>query len=259
MIPAALYPVFPWLAGFLGLIFGSFYTVCVHRYLKGQSIVRPGSHCPKCLNPLRWWENLPVLSFVILAGRCGHCRAPIPWRYPALELLSALWAVLLAWRFGPGLAWLLLMAVGGVYLVAAFIDLEIFILPDALTYPGAVLGLAAGVLALHQPVLDCLIGALVGAGLFWLLRLAYFKAKGVEGLGLGDVKLMLMIGAMSGWLGLPVTILLGALSALVISPVYMLASGQGTKARIPFGPFLCLGSMISILWGPYFLRLLAGL
>ena len=251
-------PFFPWLAGLAGLILGSFYTVCVHRYLTGASIVLPGSHCPKCLRKLHWWENIPLLSFIILRGRCAGCKAPISWRYPLLEALSCAWAVAVAMHFGQWLPWLALMAVGGVFLVASFIDLEIFILPDILTYPGAALGIATGIFVLGLPPSASLIGAGAGAGLFWLLRFVHMRARGMEGLGLGDVKLMAMIGGLTGWMGLPAAILFGAASALVLSPLFKLASKEAGPLRIPFGPFLCLGCMLALLWGNDFMLLLAG-
>lgn len=258
MFPDELLPLFPWLAALLGLVLGSFYTVCVHRYLSGQSIVLPGSHCPQCLRKLRWWENIPIVSFVLLRGRCAGCKAPIPWRYPLMEAASCAWAVAVALSFGPGAAWLALMAVGGIFLVASFIDLEIFILPDVLTYPGAALGIATGVFALGLAWEQSLIGAGVGAGVFWLLRFLHMRARGIEGLGLGDVKLMVMIGGLTGWMGLPAAVLFGAASALILYPLFKLASKARGPVRIPFGPFLCLGCMLALLWGDAFMRMLAG-
>jgi leader peptidase (prepilin peptidase)/N-methyltransferase len=251
-------PVFPWLAAVIGLILGSFYTVCVHRYLTAESLVSPGSHCPECRRPLRWWENIPLASFIVLRGRCSGCGARIPWRYPLLEALSCLTAVLLALRFGPGLAWLMLMAVAGVFLVASFIDLEIFILPDILTYPGAALGVATGVFALKLTLEQSLMGAAMGAGLFWLLRFVHMRSRGVEGLGLGDVKLMFMIGGLTGWMGLPAAILFGAVSALALAPVFKFLSKDSGPLRIPFGPFLCIGCVLGLLWGDRLMMLLAG-
>ena len=279
MFPRLLLPLFPWLAGLLGLVLGSFYTVCVHRYLTRASIVWPGSHCPRCGRALRWWENIPLLSYLLLRGRCFGCKARISWRYPLMELLSMGWAVmsarLVAALFaGPGLpaapawlpdgfpawlpAWLLLMAVGGVFLVASFIDLVLFILPDALTFPGMALGLAAGVFSLGLPWDQSLIGAAAGAGSFWLLRFAHMRLRGAEGLGMGDVKLMAMIGALTGWLGLPAAVLFGAGSALAFYPLFRMAWKDKGPVRIPFGPFLCLGCALALLFGRDFMKLLTG-
>lgn len=259
MFPKELLPLFPWMAGFLGLILGSFYTVCVHRYLTEQSIVFPASHCPHCKGKLRWWENIPLLSYILLGGRCSRCKAPISWRYPLMEALSCAWAVAVAVKFGPGLTWLALMAVGGVFLVASFIDLVLFILPDFLTYPGAVLGVATGIFGLGLTWDQSLLGAAFGFGLFWLLRFVHMHIRGVEGLGLGDVKLMAMIGGLTGWMGLPAAVLFAAVGALVLSPAFRFASrGEEGPVRIPFGPFLCLGCMAALIWGEGFMRLMAG-
>lgn len=258
MFPKELLPLFPWMAGVLGLVLGSFYTVCVHRYLTEQSIVFPGSHCPHCKGKLRWWENIPLLSWILLRGRCARCKAPISWRYPLMEALSCAWAVAIALKFGPGLTWLALMAVGGVFLVASFIDLVLFILPDMLTYPGAALGVGTGILCLGLPWDQSLIGAVGGFGVFWLLRFVHMRLRGVEGLGLGDVKLMLMIGGLTGWMTLPAAVLFGAVAALVLAPLFKLASREQGPLRIPFGPFLCLGCMAALLWGEKFMGALAG-
>lgn len=258
LLPPELLPLFPWLAAVLGLVLGSFYTVCVHRYLTEQSIVLPASHCPHCDRPLSWWENIPLLSFLMLRGRCRTCKTAISWRYPLMEALSCAWAVAIALRFGPGWTWLALMAVGGIFLVASFIDLVLFVLPDVLTLPGAALGVATGVLCLGLTAEQSLIGALAGAGLFWLLRLAYLKGKGIEALGLGDVKLMLMIGGLTGWQGLPAAILFAGVAALACSPLFLMGSKEKGRTPIPFGPFLCLGCMLALLWGDTLMRFLAG-
>ncbi len=259
MIPKELHPLFPWFAAVLGLVLGSFYTVCVHRYLTEESIVFPGSHCPKCKHKLMPWENIPVLSYIFLRGRCGHCKTPISWRYPLMEPSSCAWATALALRFGPTLPWLLLMAVGGIFLVASFIDLVIFILPDVLVLPGIALGLAAGVFGLGLPVQQSLIGAASGFGLFWIVRFVHMRLRGMEGLGLGDVKLMAMVGAITGWAALPAAILFGAGSALLLAPAFRLSSKENGPLRIPFGPFLCLGCALAVFWGDSFMHLLARL
>lgn len=258
LLPPQLVPFFPWAAGLLGLVLGSFYTVCVHRYLTEQSIVLPGSHCPHCHHPLSWWENIPLLSYVLLWGRCRACKTAISWRYPLMEALSATWAVAIAVRFGPCWLWVALMTVGGLFLVASFIDLVLYILPDALTLPGAALGIATGILGLDLTMEQSLIGAIGGAGFFWLLRFVYLKTKGIEALGMGDVKLMLMIGGLTGWMGLPAAILFAGVGALAFSPFFVWGSKDKGRTPIPFGPFLCLGCMLALLWGDALMRLLAG-
>lgn len=255
-----LQQIFPALALILGLCLGSFYNVCVHRYLTGQSIIRPGSHCPDCGHNLSWWENLPLLSFILLWGRCRQCRQSISLRYPALEAASGLWALALALKFGPGWPWLIYLIFGGILLLLSFIDLKSYILPDFLTLPGAVLAFACSWLLPHISWQSSLIGAISGAALFWLLQLAYKALKGVQGLGSGDIKLMLLLGALLGWQALPLSIFLAALSGLVVSLIYLRRSpGQGLQTAIPFGPFLSLGGMLYILFGPELMRWYLGL
>ncbi len=247
---------FPLIALALGLVLGSFYNVCIHRYLTGQSVVLPASHCPRCRNALSWWENIPLVSFLLLRGRCRACKEPISWRYPIVEAVSGGWALLLALQFGLGWEWLLYMVVGGVLIIMSFIDFQEFILPDVFTFPGAILAFAGTALMTDMAWSDSLLGAVIGAGAFWLLQKGYYLVRGVEGLGTGDIKLMLMLGALVGWQGLPMMIFLAAFTALVASLGYMAKNAhQGMQTRIPFGPFLSLGAMLQILYGPVLMRL----
>ena len=255
-----LITVFPLIALILGLILGSFYNVCIHRYLTGQSVILPASHCPKCRHALSWWENIPLFSFLIQRGRCRTCGVEISWRYPIVEAVSGLWALLLALQFGPGWVWLLYMVVGGLLIIMSFIDFQEYILPDVFTLPGAVLAFAGTALVTDMPWVDSLLGAVIGAGVFWVLQKGYYLLRGVEGLGTGDIKLMLMLGALVGWLGLPMMIFLAAFTALAASLGYMAKNAhQGMQTRIPFGPFLSLGAMLQILYGPSLMSLLAPL
>ena len=233
----------------LGLCLGSFYNVCVHRYLTGQSVVSPGSHCPACGHVLSWWENIPVLSYVLLGARCRSCKGGIHWRYPAVELLSGVLSLLFALKFGPTLQWAAYMVFLGIFLVASFIDLDSFILPDILTWPAAALALTT---PLYLPVgwLETALGSLFGAGVFLLLQQAYLRLRGLDALGTGDIKLMLSLGALTGLSRLPLMILLAAVSALLVAVVYMRRpDAQGMRTAVPFGPFLCLGAVLTLLWG----------
>ncbi|MFP4071905.1 MAG: prepilin peptidase [Desulfovibrionales bacterium] len=249
--------LFPIISLTLGLLLGSFYTVCVHRYIEGGNIVWPGSHCPQCDHPLSWWENIPVVSFALLRGHCRTCKTPISLRYPTMEAVSGLWALALAVKFGPSWPWVVYMVFGGIFIVASFIDFELFILPDVLTLPGAALAVPAAVFLLELSWQDSLIGALVGAGTFLFLQKAYLILKKIEGLGTGDIKLMLLIGALLGWQALPVMIFLAAALGLVASLFYLRKEGAaGMKTAIPFGPFLCMGAMAYILMGPRIMELI---
>ncbi len=242
----------------LGLCLGSFYNVCVHRYLVGQSVVSPGSHCPACGHVLSWWENIPVLSYILLGAKCRSCKGRIHWRYPAVELLSGILALLFAIKFGPTLQWAVYMAFLGIFLVASFIDLDSFILPDVLTWPAAALALST---PLYLPVdwAETLLGSLCGAGIFLLLQQAYLRLRGLDALGTGDIKLMLSLGALVGLTRLPLMILLAALSALVVAVAYMRRpDAQGMRTAVPFGPFLCLGAVLTLLWGDELLNRIIG-
>jgi len=235
----------------LGLVLGSFYNVCIHRYLSGESIVSPSSHCPNCLTRLRWWENLPLLSYMILRGRCSSCGEGISARYPAVELISGLWLLALYLEFGLGGAWAVHLLFGGLLIVLSFIDLESFVLPDIMVLPGAAVAFVCTGLVLHLGWLESLLGAVAGAGAFFLLQKGYKFLKGVEGLGSGDIKLMLLLGALVGWRLLPLMVFLSALCGLAVSLIYIYSPrGRGMQTAIPFGPFLSLGAMLTILWGP---------
>jgi len=235
----------------VGLVLGSFYNVCIHRYLSGESIVSPGSHCPGCLTRLRWWENLPLVSYVLLRGRCRSCGVAISPRYPAVELISGIWLAALYLEFGLGAAWAVYLVLGGLLIVLSFIDLESFVLPDVMVLPGAVAAFACASLVLDLGWMASLLGAVAGAGGFFLLQKGYKLLKGVEGLGSGDIKLMLLLGALIGWRLLPLMIFLSAICGLAVSLIYILSPrGRGMQTAIPFGPFLSLGAMLTILWGP---------
>jgi len=239
------------IAAVLGLVAGSFYTVCIHRYVAGISVIRPlRSMCPHCGATLKWYDNIPLLSFLVLRGRCRQCRTAIGVFYPAVESVSMAWAVALALKFGLSFPWLVHMVFGGLFIVGGFIDFKLYILPNRITLGGAALALAVKALFGWAAFQGALLGACAGAGFFWVLQQFYRIVRKEEGLGTGDVKLMLCIGALVGVGGLPFTILTAAFSALAASGVYMgLPGGRGLKTRIPFGPFLCFGAMLHILAG----------
>ena len=246
---------FPVLALILGVCLGSFYNVCIHRYLVGQTVNKPRrSYCPHCKATLTWWENIPLVSYVLLLGRCRHCKKPISARYPAVEALSGLTALALALRFGPTPAWLVLMVFAGMLIVAAFIDFAIYILPDGITLTGAALAWPAAVFVLGVPWLDSLLGAICGAGFFWLLQLFYRHVRRMEGMGTGDIKLMLMLGALTGWQLLPLSVMTAAVTSLCASLYYLARDRKGMQTVVPFGPFLSLGALVALLYGRDIMR-----
>ncbi len=255
----ALFPyIFPAFAAVVGLVLGSFYSVCVSRGIAGQSIVRPPSHCPLCGHRLRVWELVPIFSYLALGGRCSKCRARISPLYPLIELASAVWAVLAAVQFGPTGWFAAYLVLGGLYIVASGIDFRVYLLPDWLTYPAAVVGIGIGVCTPAIGPMLSGIGAAAGFGAFWLLAAAYRASRGVDGLGGGDVKLMLSIGGAVGALGLAYAVLIGSVAALLACPFFIYGKGRGRQMPIPFGPFLCFGGMVQMLYGPAILRLVLG-
>lgn len=235
-------------AGFLGLFVGSFLNVCVDRYVAGTSIVYPPSHCEACQARLRPWELIPLVSWLALRGKCAHCGAPISVQYPLMELITGLLYALVAWRFGVSWECLWAIVLTSILLVASGIDVKILILPDRLTYAAAVIALA-GALAFGHPWVETLLGGLVGAGVFWLIAFLFERSTGREGLGLGDVKLMLSLGFMSGVALLPLLVLLSGLSALATFGILALLGRKIGTLQLPFGPFLAAGGFITWLFG----------
>jgi leader peptidase (prepilin peptidase)/N-methyltransferase len=231
-----------------GLVIGSFANVLIHRLPRRESIVHPGSHCPACGTPIRWYQNVPLLSYLALRGRCSSCGAAISPRYPIVEGTMGGLFVLGAWRWGPtpdtAAAWAFIL----LCVPLGLIDLEHQILPDRLTYPGIVLGLILSPFVSWTSPWSSLIGAALGAGLPALLIGAY-ALFGVEAMGWGDVKFLAMAGAFLGWKGLLLTMLGGALLGSVIGGAYLVASGKGRRTPLPFGTFLAAAALVSLFVG----------
>lgn len=232
-----------------GLVVGSFLNVCIHRLPRRESIVWPGSHCPHCRRALRWYHNVPVVSWIVLGGRCAFCRQPISIRYPLVEAATAalflLHLAVLGW--GPLLAVRLAFAAALVALFA--IDLEHRILPNVITLPGTVLGFVAS-LFVGPGWIASLAGILLGGGLLWAVAEAYYRWRGIEGLGFGDVKMLGMIGAVLGWQQVLVTMLIASLVGSAVGLTLVRLRGRTLHDALPFGTFLALGAMVASLWGP---------
>jgi len=280
------------LAGLVGLAFGSFLNVCLTRWPAGESVVKPRSHCRSCGRTLHWWENVPVVSWLALRGRCRTCGAWIGWRYPLVELaVGTTWAIV--WQsaarfsgvedfssFSPrGLIEALAIVAGKMLLIwllvgLAALDAEHFWLPDFLTYPGILLGLAYSVAGNELPgpsdaghkslqiltgrltflLLNRLVATIIAAGLILLIRWVYWLVRRREGIGLGDAKLMAMLAAwldLSGaLLSFALGVVLGALAGatVTLTPNMRNAASPG-QTKLPLGTFLCLGGIVSALWG----------
>ena len=244
MAPYALLGTFGVVAaGVLGLLVGSFLNVVAHRLPRDESLAFPGSRCPACGAAIRAWDNVPLLSWIFLGGRCRACRGRISVRYPALELANAvLW--LLVFRVAP--AWCDFLT--GAFLCSAglallVIDADFQILPDAITLPGIAVGLALSFGSLRRTPLEAVLGAALGAGGLYLLAFTYEKIAGQEGMGLGDVKMLGMVGALLGPTGVVVTLMAASLSGSVVGIALMVARRADAKMKLPFGVFLAVGAI----------------
>ena len=236
-------PIFAFL---FGSLVGSFLNVCIHRLPREESIVFPGSHCPACQAPIRPWDNIPILSFLLLRGRCRACDSPIAWRYPLVEGLTAVLFAATVSRFGVTLVAATLLLFVAALTVITFIDLDHQIIPNIITLPGIPLGLLAGLVLGEPPLLDRLIGALAGAGFLYLVLFYGSTFYGQDAMGEGDLNLIAMVGAFLGWRGVVVTILVGCLSGSAIGLALIGLGRLRRREHIPFGPFLALGAIAAM-------------
>jgi len=268
-------PVACALMAVLGAMIGSFLNVVIHRLPLEQSIVFPNSTCPKCRKPIKPYDNIPILSFLALRGRCRSCGASISPRYPAVEALTAALFAAVTWHDGLSFALAFDLAFTASLIALVFIDAEHMILPNAITYPGMLFALGTrlalpylagpshfedlpqliSILPARLPLgavslIGALIGALAGGGSLWLMGFLWEKLRGIEAMGFGDVKMMLMVGAYLGWRLTILTILLAAFSGSLAGIAMMLQRGQrNMQMMLPFGIFLGIGSIASLLIG----------
>jgi leader peptidase (prepilin peptidase)/N-methyltransferase len=233
----------------LGTAIGSFLNVCIYRLPKEESVVTPRSRCPACETPIRAVDNIPLLSFVLLRGRCRACGNPISWRYPLVEALTGILFALAATWFGITLQAVFLLTFLCGLIVVSFVDLDHQIIPNAITLPGIPLGLLAGILLGEPPFLDRVIGMLVGAGFLYLVLFYAGALYGQEAMGEGDLNLIALVGAFLGWKAVALTILLGCLFGSVVGLILIAMRRMGRRQHIPFGPFLSLGAVVSLFWG----------
>jgi leader peptidase (prepilin peptidase)/N-methyltransferase len=234
--------------GLAGLVVGSFLNVCIYRLPKHESIVWPGSHCTACDRPLAWFDNIPVASWLALRGRCRTCGKRISAVYPLVELTTSV--VFAGGVLIYGLSPLLFvrLAFACALIVLFVIDLQHRILPNAITFPGIAAGLAAS-LFLPPGWLSSLIGIVAGGGILFVIAEAYYRWRGVEGLGMGDVKMLAMIGAVLGWPLMLLTLVFASFAGSVVG-VGIIASGRGgMQAALPFGTFLAIGALVAAIAG----------
>lgn len=235
-------------AGVFGAIVGSFLNVVIYRVPLGQSIVSPPSRCRKCGYSLQWFDNIPILSWTLLRGRCRKCGVAVSWQYPVVEAITALLFVLVVWLTPPGplvFARLILVCI----LIALFgIDLEHQILPNSITLPGIAIGFLFS-LAGPPGWRDALIGIVLGGGILYAIAWGYYLWRREEGMGMGDVKMLAMLGAFLGWKAVLVTLVLASFSGAIIGVALMSAQKGDMKVALPFGTFLALGALAAMFVG----------
>jgi len=246
-----------------GLLIGSFLNVCISRWPQDLSVVRPRSHCPACQAPIDWYDLVPLASYITLGGRCRHCHARIPWRYPVVELLTGVLFFLLVYRFGPTLFAGKLCVFAAILIALLFTDLEERLLPDELTLGGTAIGLLLAIVAptpdvisgfFPQSWLSRLIMAGVAAGLpagvLWSAGWIYSKARHREGVGLGDVKMVALLGCFLGLENGLFTLILGSIAGAVLGLAYIKLTGKDAATyELPFGTFLSAAGLVAIVFG----------
>ncbi len=250
-----------------GAMAGSFLNVCIARIPNRESVVRPSSHCPKCSNPIYFFDNIPIISFVILLGRCRFCGERISPRYLVVEALSGLLAAALYYQFGLGLAFFTACVFVAALIVVSFIDLDVRIVPDAISLPGIAIGVIISLIAKYwvddpseviPTPFSAVAGIFAGGGFLFAVAWMYQRLTGIDGMGGGDIKLLAMIGAFLGWQSIPFTIFLASLAGSVIGLGVMLVTGAGRRLALPFAPFLCFGATLHLFFGRELLAFYCG-
>ncbi len=234
-----------------GVCIGSFINVCIYRLPASKSIIDPRrSICPNCGSIIRFYDNIPVLSYLWLKGRCRNCNKPISFRYPLVEIISGIFALCTFLKFGPTLEALVYFAFITALVVITFIDIDHQIIPDLITIPGIPVCFLASFAIPSITYKESLLGLLAGGGSLLLVGWTYYLIKKAEGMGGGDIKLMAMIGAMVGWKGVLFTIFVSSLVGTLVGIIIMLRTKNGMKIAVPFGPFLSIGAITYIFFGP---------
>ena len=231
-----------------GLCIGSFLNVCAYRLPLGESVVHPRSRCTSCGRMLSWFDNLPVVSWVALRGRCRTCGEPVSWMYPAVEIVTALVFAVSYLTYGLTLLSLVRVIFGCALIVLFVTDLQHKILPNVITLPGIVIGFVCS-LFLPPGWVSSLIGILVGGGVLFAIAEVYYRVRGQEGLGMGDVKLLGMIGAFLGWKLVLLTLVFASFTGSLAGGMLIASGRGGMKYALPFGTFLAVGALFAATWG----------
>lgn len=256
MIPQTLLAA---IAALFGAVVGSFLNVVILRLPSdGESIAFPASHCPVCKTPLHWYENIPLLSYLFLFGKCGHCKTKISPQYPLIELTMAALSAALMYKFGLCFDFFAFFILSAALLVIIVIDIHHQIIPDVISLPGIIAGLIFSFFSTTLTWQSSLIGIAVGGGVLYTIALTYFLIRKIDGMGGGDIKLLAMIGAWLGWQSLPFVIFASSLSGTIIGLIAMGYQKKGGRTRIPFGPFLSISAIIYVFYSSeilYFFQL----
>jgi len=233
----------------LGLVVGSFSNVCIYRIPRDESIIYPASHCPKCGSPIKPVDNIPLLSYILLKGKCRHCKNRISIRYPIVEFLSGLIYLIVYLIYGFSVQTLIYIILLSALIIIAFIDLDQQIIPDVISLPGIVVGFIVSFFVPYISFINSALGILVGGGIILIIGLAGSVIFKKEAMGGGDVKLAAMIGAFLGWRAIIISLFLGFFSGALAGISLILLKIKKREDAIPFGPFIILGSLITLLWG----------
>lgn len=233
----------------LGLLFGSFGNVVIYRLPRGESVVHPRSRCPGCQAAIAWYDNIPVISWLILRGRCRGCKTSISKRYPLVELLTGVLFAAVTFKYGVSWTTLEYLIFVWSLVVVSFIDIDLMILPDVFTLSGIVIGLIGAALNPEREFMPSLMGVLMGGGFLWLVAYLYLLVRKEEGMGGGDIKLLAWMGAVLGWTAVPFVVLASSLLGSAVGLVLAFRREAGLRSVIPFGPYLALAAILYILGG----------
>jgi leader peptidase (prepilin peptidase)/N-methyltransferase len=247
LLPDYIISIFVFL---VGSCIGSFSNVCIHRLPLSKSIKSPPSNCPYCSSPIRFYDNIPIVSFIFLRGKCRNCHERISFRYPLVEVLGGAFALFTYLKYGLTIEALIYYIFIIALVIITFIDMDHQIIPDVISLPGIPIGFLASFILPSLTYIDSLIGILIGGGILFIVLWAYYFFTGAEGMGGGDVKLLAMIGAVIGWKGVIFTIFISSVTGTIIGLLIMLRTKKGLKQAVPFGPFLSIGAVVYIFYGP---------
>ncbi|MCB9026160.1 MAG: prepilin peptidase [Bdellovibrionaceae bacterium] len=232
-----------------GAIFGSFANVIILRLPEGKSVVRPASHCPKCKAKIKWSQNIPIVSWIFLKGKCSVCKNSISFRYPLVEIIMTVGFCALFWLHGWNFYLLEHLILYFGLVTVSFIDLDHMIIPDSFSLGGILIGLLGSLLNPGRTFLQSLGGILMGGGFLWAVAYFYYIWRKKEGMGGGDIKLLAWIGAVLGWKAIPFVILSSSLTGSIVGLLVSVRSKEGMASVIPFGPYLAFGAILYIFLG----------